>query len=185
MEDFEQSQKPQMQAVAVISLVLGILCMIFGCMLIGIAFGIASLILATIYMVKSNGKYLVLVIIGMILSTIGLILSIAMIILVASETDLLEDNEAGYEELYEEEDDPNADLFAAMSEAGGNIQEAWQETLDEEYAEELKEVSRQEDLSDVSAHRLPEYIEEEKTSEKGTLKRVESKRGYALHYLGY
>ena len=121
----------------------------------------------------------------MILSTIGLILSIAMIILVASETDLLEDNEAGYEELYEEEDDPNADLFAAMSEAGGNIQEAWQETLDEEYAEELKEVSRQEDLSDVSAHRLPEYIEEEKTSEKGTLKRVESKRGYALHYLGY
>ena len=170
MEDFEQSQKPQMQAVAVISLVLGILCMIFGCMLIGIAFGIASLILA---------------IIGMILSTIGLILSITMIILVASETDLLEDNEAGYEELYEEEDDPNADLFAAMSEAGGNIQEAWQDTLDEEYAEELKEVSRQEDLSDVSAHRLPEYIEEEKTSEKGTLKRVESKRGYALHYLGY
>ena len=89
MEDFEQSQKPQMQAVAVISLVLGILCMIFGCMLIGIAFGIASLILAIIYMVKSNGKYLVLVIIGMILSTIGLILSIAMIILVASETDCL------------------------------------------------------------------------------------------------
>lgn len=185
MEDFEQSQKPGMQAIAVLSLVFGILCMVFGCMLIGIVFGIVSLILSVIYIVKSSRKHLVLVIIGFILSVIGLILSISMIILVASESDMFEEDEAGYEELYEEEDDPNADLYAAMSEAGGNIQEAWQETLDEEYAGELEEASRQEDLSDVSAHSLPEYIEEEKTSEKGTLKRVESTRGYASYYLGY